>query len=92
MTFEQKLQKIEDDLVALYFELTETIEHMEKSEGIYRPDLRFVCGERDTIKYILCRDFGYCTHKDSIAKNPQYRPGESYQVMNAMKVADKYKK
>lgn len=89
-TFESKLQKIEDDLYNLYIELGDVIKKMEDTNA-YKPDLRRICGERDTIKYILCRDFGYCPHDGSIAKNPQYGYGESYHVMNAMKLADTYK-
>jgi hypothetical protein len=87
-TFESKLLKIETDLFNLYIELGDVVKKLENTPDIYKPDLRRIQAEYNTIKYILCGDFGYCPHKDTIVKNPTYREGQTYHTMNAMKLTD----
>lgn len=95
MTFEEKLHNIENELVELYFQLKEIVENMDKnypSGHSSRPDYRYLENRLNELKYLICNNFGYCPHEGSISKNPQYRPGEAYSLMNAMKLAEKYKK
>jgi hypothetical protein len=91
-TFESKLLKIETDLFNLYTELGDVIKKLENIPGMHKPDLRHIQHEYDTIKYILCGDFGYCPYKDTIVKNPTHREGQTYQIMSIMKLVDTYLK
>ena len=87
MNFEDKLHNVETELVELFFALKEQVEEMDKKEEVSRPDYRYLENRLNELKHLICNNFGYGMVGDSIEKYT-----EDKHLINAMKLADKYKK
>jgi hypothetical protein len=91
-TFENRLQNIEDEIVSLFHDLDEAITKIEEDPNVYRPDLRYMKDKHNILKHMICGNFGYGIYNNSIIKNDRHVSGESYHLMNGVKLVDKYKK
>lgn len=88
MNYEEQYHKIEVDLVELFFTLKAQVEEMETREDVFRPDYRYLEIRLNELKHFICNHFGYAP----IDGNSIEKHRDDHVLMNAMKLADKYKK